>query len=145
VREYTDQHYLPAATKYHERAANKGEKSKQIVDQINSLEQKWDSMYFGKVKFETKENQHKLEIQIYFNELDPKIIEVELLANGINGEAPFIQKMMQGAKLDGKDNGYIYKTTVNSTRPLTDFTARAIPYLQNVSVPLEFSRILWQR
>ncbi len=145
VREYTEQHYLPAATKYHERAANKGEKSKQIVDQLNSLKQKWNSMHFGEVKFETIGNQYKFEGKIYFNDLDPNIIEVQLYANGMNGEAPFIQKMIQGTKLDGKDNGYIYKATLNSTRPAADFTVRAIPCLQNVSVPLEVSRILWQR
>ena len=71
VREYTIQHYLPAATTYLERAANKGKKGKQIADLLHKLNQKWGSMHFGEVKFMTIEKQHKIEVQIYFNDLDP--------------------------------------------------------------------------
>ena len=49
VREYTENHYLPALTSYMERTANNGEKAKQLNDSIIDLEQKWDSMHFGQV------------------------------------------------------------------------------------------------
>jgi starch phosphorylase len=39
VREYTEQHYLPAAAAYHKRAADKGAMGKQIVDWRHTLEQ----------------------------------------------------------------------------------------------------------
>ena len=39
----------------------------------------------------------------------------------------------------------IYRTTVPATRRATDFTARIIPALSGVSVPLEATTILWQR
>jgi len=145
VREYTGLHYIPAATAYLERAANNGAKGKQIFDQLQTLEQKWDSIYFGNVKFETAEQQHKFEIQIYFKDIDPDSIEVQLFANSINKEAPLVQKMIRGQKIEGKDNGYKYIASVNAIRPASDFTARAIPNLPNISVPLEISRILWQR
>jgi starch phosphorylase len=41
VREYTEQHYLPAAAAYRERAADKGAIGGQMVDWQHSLEQKW--------------------------------------------------------------------------------------------------------
>jgi starch phosphorylase len=145
VREYTEQHYLPAATAYLERVANNGAKGKLLIGQIQTLEKKWDSMRFGEVKFETNETQHKFEVQVYFNDLDPDTIEVQLFANGINGEVATVQKMVRGAKIEGMEKGYNYKASVAATRPAFDFTARAIPYFQNVSVPLEISNILWQR
>jgi starch phosphorylase len=144
VREYTEQHYLPAATAYLERIANKGAKGKQIIDGLHTLEQKWNSMYFGKVKYETIKQQHKFEVQIYFNDLDPDSIEIQLFADGINKEAPIVKKMTRGTKLKGDANGYLYDASVNAIRPAFDYTARAIPYLPNVSVPLEISRILWE-
>jgi starch phosphorylase len=145
VREYTEQHYLPAATAYLERASNKGLKGKQIMEKLYTLEQTWDSMRFGEVKVETIEKQHKFEVQIYFNDLNPDTVHVELFADGINGQAPIMQKMTRGTKLEGTAKGYHYNASVTSTRPASDYTARAIPYLPNVSVPLEILRILWQR
>ncbi len=145
IREYTGQHYLPASTEYLARAANKGAKGKELLNRLNSLEQEWDSMYFGDVKFETIEKQHKFEVQIYFNKLDPDSVQVELFANGIDGQPPIVQKMERGSKSEGTANGYNYFTSVTSTRPALDYTPRAIPCLPNISVPLEISRILWKK
>jgi glycogen phosphorylase len=145
VREYTMQHYLPATKAYFERAADKGEKGRQMMEKLQALEQNWDSMHFGEVKFETIENQHKFETQVYFNDLDPDTVQVELFANGINGETPKVQKMKRSTKIIGIANGYYYQAEVEATRPASDYTARAIPYLKDISVPLEISKILWQR
>jgi starch phosphorylase len=41
VREYTEQHYLPAAAAYQARVADKGAFGRQMVDWQHSLEQKW--------------------------------------------------------------------------------------------------------
>ena len=145
VREYTEQHYLPAATAYLERAANNGELGKQIMLEIQTLDQKWSAIRFGEVRHETIESQYKFEVQVYFNELDPNTIQLELFANGINGEPAIVQPMTQGEKLGGINNCYRYFAMVAVTRPAADYTARAIPSLKNVSVPLEISKILWER
>ena len=145
VREYTEQHYLPAAKAYLDRAANKGAKGKLILVWHQMLEQKWDSIHFGETKSETNETQHNFDIQVYLNDLNPDNVHVELYAKGINGEAPVVQKMTQSTRSAGSSNTYNYKTSVTSTRPASDFTARVIPYFPNVSIPLEVSRILWQR
>jgi len=145
VREYTEQHYLPAAAAYLKRAANKGESGKQIMAEIHSLEQNWPAMRFGEVRSETIESQHKFGVQVYFNELDPHTIQVELFANGINGEPAIVQQMTQSEKLEGINNGYQYYALVTATRPASDYTIRAIPFIPNALVPLEISRILWER
>jgi starch phosphorylase len=144
VREYTGQHYLPAATAYLERSVNKGKKGKQINDLLHTLEQKWDSMRFGELNSETIENQHYFDVQIYFNDLDPDTVHVELFANGINEEAPDVQKMARGKKIEGTNNGYHYDASVDSARPVSDYTPRVIPNLPGISVPLETTLILWQ-
>jgi glycogen phosphorylase len=145
VREYTEQHYLPATKAYIERAANNGALGKQINDWHHNLEQNWESMHFGEVTFKTSETQYLFDVQVFFHDLDPNTIQVELFANGMNGEAPIVQKMTQGIKLEGTANGYLYHTSVNACRPASDYTARVIPYYPDVSVPLEISRILWHK
>ncbi|MFA5971383.1 MAG: alpha-glucan family phosphorylase [Lentimicrobiaceae bacterium] len=144
VREYTEQHYLPAANAYLERAYNKGAKAKLLVEQLKNLEQKWDSIHFGEVKSEVVAAQHKFEVDVFLNDLDPDTVHVELFADGLNGEGPEVRVMTCLTKTKSFTNAYTYSASVAASRPASDYTARLIPYLSDVSVPLEISRILWQ-
>ena len=144
VREYTERHYLPGAAAYLERAANKGEKGKQLADTMQKLEQHWDSIHFGEVYVETIENQHLFEVQLFFKDLDPETLQVELFSDGLNEEAPSVQIMNRGKMVEGELTGYQYHTSVSAARPVSDFTARVIPTIPTVSVPLEISKILWE-
>ena len=145
VREYTEQHYLPAASAYHLRIANKGAISRQIVDWQQSLEQKWATLHFGEVSVATDAERHIFEVEVYLNDLDPNAVQVELYADGVNGGAPVRQEMTGIRQLAGAFGGYVYRAGVSSARPPTDYTARVIPHCDGVAIPLEDARILWQR
>ena len=112
---------------------------------MHALEQKWASLRFGEVKFETVSGQHIVEVQVYLDDLDPKAVRVELFANGIDGAEPERLEMKQVRQLVGATNGYAYCAEVPASRPVMDYTARLVPYRDDVSVPLEATRILWQR
>jgi starch phosphorylase len=144
VREYTEQHYLPAATAYHLRIANQGAMGRQMVDWQHSLEQKWATVRFGEVKAETRCEQHVFEVQVHLNDLDPKAVQVELYADGVMGGAPVRQEMKRVRQLSGAPGGYLYSAAVSAARPPSDYTARVIPHFDGVAVPLEDARILWQ-
>jgi starch phosphorylase len=145
VREYTEQHYLPAATACHLRIADKGAGGRQMVDWQHSLEQKWAMLHFGEVKVETRGDQHVFEVQVYLADLEPKAVRVELYANGINGGAPVRQEMKCVRPLAGAPGGYAYSAAVSAGRPPADYTARVILHCDGVAVPLEDAHILWQR
>jgi starch phosphorylase len=145
VREYTEQHYLPAAIALRSRVANKGASSGQMVDCRHSLEQKWGTLRFGAVKVETKGQQHVFDVQVYLDDLDPKAVEVELYADAVNGGGPTRQEMKPIRLLIGVAGGYDYSATVSASRPTGDYTPRLIPRFEGVAVPLESARILWQR
>src|SRR5436309_3665276 len=145
VREYTEQHYLPAAAAYRLRTSNKGAIGRQMVDWQHSLEQKWPTLHFGEVKVETRGEQHVFEVQVCLNGLDPKAVRVELYADGIMGSAPARQEMKRLRQLAGVPGGYVYSATVSAARPPADYTARVIPHCDGVAIPLEDARILWQR
>ncbi|MBN1312615.1 MAG: alpha-glucan family phosphorylase [Anaerolineae bacterium] len=142
VREYTEQHYLPAAATYRERAADKGAVGAQVVNWQHTLAEKWATLRFGEVTVKTDGEQHVFEVQVYLHDLDPKAVRVELYANGMNGGDPVRQEMTRARKVAG---AYIYRAAVLSMRPATDYTARLIPYCPGVAVPLEAAHILWQR
>ena len=145
VREYTQQHYLPAATAYLSRVANKGAVGKQLVDCQHSLEQKWTTLHFGEVKQETNGKQRTYEVQVYLDDIDPKSVRVELYANRVNGGSSVRQEMKCVRQLVGASGGYVYSATVSAARPPVDYTARVIPHHDGVAIPLEDARILWQR
>jgi len=145
VSEYTEQHYLPAAAAYLSRIANKGAIGRQIVDWRHSLEQKWIELRFGGLKVETKGDQHVFEVQVYFKDLHPKAVRVELYADGVNGGVPVRQEMKRARELGGESRGYLYSAAASAARPPTDYTARVIPHCDGVAIPLEDPRILWQR
>ncbi len=145
VREYTEQHYLPAASAYRERAAGKGAVGVQVVNWRRALEQKWAALRFGETKTETDGARHVFEIQVYLDDLDPEAVRVELYADGLDGNAPERVEMARVRQLVGATNGYAYRAGVPAARPVTDYTARVIPHRDGVAVPLEAARILWQR
>jgi starch phosphorylase len=144
VREYTEGHYLPAAAAYHMRAADKGALGAQIVNWQHNLEQKWDTLRFGEVKVATEGGKYVFQVDVHLGGLDPKSVRVELYADGVNRGEPEHREMRRGEPLT-EANGYIYSAQLPTTRPATDYTARVIPHHDGVAVPLELTRILWQR
>jgi starch phosphorylase len=145
VREYTEEHYLPAAAEYRMRAANKGAVGRQIVDWQHRLEQKWAALLFGEMKVETGGEQHRFEIQVSLDDLDPKTVRVELYADGARDGAPERQEMTCVRQSAGASGTYIYAAAVPAVRPSADYTPRVIPHCDGAAVPLEEARILWQR
>jgi len=145
VREYTEQHYLPAASAYRERAADQGAIGVQVVNWRHALDEKWAALRFGETKARTDGAQHVFEIQVYLDDLDPQAVRVELYADGVDGHPPERVEMERTRLLVGATNGYAYRAGVPAARPATDYTARVIPQRDGVAVPLEAARILWQR
>ncbi|TRW98943.1 alpha-glucan family phosphorylase [Candidatus Methylobacter oryzae] len=145
VREYTEQHYIPAAGAYRLRSANKCAVGRQIVDWQHDLDQKWAALHFGKIKIETRGEYHLFEVQVYFHNLDPKSVLVEIYAEDLINKPPVRQEMTLLRQLVGSSGGYVYCMAVSAARPSTDYTVRLIPYCDGMSVPLEEKRILWQR
>ena len=87
VREYAEQHYLPAASAYLARAADLGAIGVDMVAWRHALEQQWAALRFGEVKVESEAEQYAFEAQVYLDDLDPNAVRVELYANGVDGSS----------------------------------------------------------
>ena len=145
VQEYTEQHYLPAASAYRERSADKGSAGRQIVTWQENLEQKWAGLRFGGLRIETNADNHVFEVEIFLNNLAPDEVRVELYADGISDGDPVREEMKCAKTLPDTSPGCVYHARVPATRPAGDYTARVIPQRSGVAVPLESAQILWQR
>ncbi len=145
VREYTEQHYIPAASAYRQRAGNKGAAGRKIVDWRRNLAEQWNSLHFGKVKVETRGEQHVFEVEVFLHDLDPTDVRLELYADGTGESGPVRQEMNRTGRPVGASAAYVYRAAVSAARPTSDYTPRIIPHYEGVAIPLEDTRILWQR
>ena len=144
-REYVEQHYLPAAAAYLSRSANDSAIGRQMAHWHHSLQQRWATLRFGDVELETDGGNHLFEVQVFLGDLDAEELRIELCADGVMGGPPVRQEMKCVRPLTGPNNGYVYSATVSAGRPPGDYTARAVPWHEGVAIPLENTRILWQR
>ena len=145
VREYTEQHYLPAAAAFRAREAGKGAIARQMVNWQHSLEEQWSTLRFGEVQENTRGDQHLFKVQVYLGQVAPDAVRVELYADAANDGQAIRVKMKRVRRIAGAANGYLYTASVPATRSISDYTARVIPHCDGVAVPLEAVRILWQR
>src|SRR5512140_2249294 len=122
VREYTEQHYLPAAAGYRKRAADKSAVGRQVANWRNSLEQKWATLHFGELQVSTKGEKHIFRVEVCLNGLDPNAVRVELYADGINGDTPVRQEMTRVSQPTDASGSYVYSAALFLARPPTDCT-----------------------
>ncbi len=144
VRQYTEQHYLPAAAAYLERTDGNGAVGRRVVDWKRALELKWAGLHFGEMKVQTEAQQHVFEVQVHLGDLDPNAVKVELYAEGAADDGPVRHEMTSVCQLDTAGE-YVYQASAPANRPAGDYTPRLIPRYPGVAVPLEAPQILWQR
>ncbi len=143
VCEYTEKHYLPAASAYRERSADHGSKGLELVNWRRDLEQKWGTLRFGELKLTTEGLQRVFEIRLYLGDLDPESVQVELCSNGDDGAGMDILEMKRVHQPMEATNGYVYRAEVSGDRPSDDYTARVIPHHEGTVISLEVGHILW--
>ncbi len=145
VREYTQNHYLPAAKMYRERTERDGALGEQLRAWSRQIEQRWTGLRFGDLKVEKEKDLLLFTVHVYFGELDPNAVKVELYAEGVAGGESIHQEMQRDQPLVGSVNGYAYSSVVPADRSANDYTPRIIPHKEGAAVPLEAGQILWQR
>ena len=145
VREYTEQHYLPAAAAYRERAADKGAIGGRIVAWRHRLDDAWGAVHFGEMQVETRGNWHAFEVAVHLDDIDPASVRVELCAQGTPGGASVRQEMKRVRRIEDSPGAHLYSAGVAADRSPADYTARVTPHCDGIAVPLEATRILWQR
>ena len=146
VREYTEGHYLPAATSYRQRTADHGVLGRKIADWRRALDQRWDALRFGSLRVQVQPDGHEVEIELFLNGVDPTAVRVQLYANADKGPDSHREMARVRAAPDpSSPDVYRVTLTLPSSSSIGDYTARVVPAYPDVSVPLECARIKWQR
>jgi starch phosphorylase len=143
VRQYTEDHYLPAAKAFRERASNGGARGARLLRWRGELQKHWSCLRFGSATVERIDDEYAFQVQAFLDELDPDAVSIELYADEANGDRPQLHPMVRGDRLVGSANGFVYHSRIPANRPATDYTPRLVPCHEGALVPLEAPFILW--
>jgi glycogen phosphorylase len=143
VRQYTDEHYIPAAAAFRRRAEKQRSLGVDLLNWQAQLAKHWSMVRFGSATVEQKEGQFVFQVQVFLDGLDPEAARVELYAEGRNADVPVTQPLNRGEHLVGSANGFTYTVLIPATRPAADYTPRVVPRHSGAFVPLEAAFILW--
>jgi len=145
IREYTEEHYLPAANGHRERAAANSGLGISLLLWQQQIARNWHTVSLGTVGVETHDGMHVFHVQVFPGALKPDEIKVELYADSVHGEKPTLAAMTACKACVDSNGALIYSAQVSAARPASDCTARITPYHASASLPLEAEQVLWQR
>jgi starch phosphorylase len=144
IREYTEYHYLPAASGYHGRAAWDSKVGASLLQWQRDISRHWNAVRFGKVDIKTRDGQHFFGVEVSLGGLHPDEVKVELYAGPIEEEDSAVVAMTPRDPDVDFSGTQTYSAELPANRPASDYTPRLTPNHANASVPLEASQILWQ-
>jgi starch phosphorylase len=145
IREYTESHYLPAASGYRDRVADNGAIGSNLLQWKQDIDRHWSTVHFVGMQINTHDGKHFFQVDIAHGSLTPEHLRVELYADSADGQCDSCEVMnLSGPCADTPDT-FTYLAEVSATRPASDYTARIVPYHPNALVPLEANQIIWQR
>jgi starch phosphorylase len=145
IREYTEDHYLPAASGYRERGAEDSALGITLLHWQQDMEQHWGKVRFGPVEISTHDDQHFFQVELSLGVLTPDQLQVELYADSVEEGKPASEVMTVPKPHADSPGVFTYSLHVPATRPASDYTVRIVPHHPNAFVPLEAGQITWQR
>jgi starch phosphorylase len=146
IREYTENHYLPAASGYRDRAAGEGALGDSLLQWQRRISQHWSSVHFGSMEAKTQDGQQVICVQVFPGGLTPDELIVELYAEpNQNGALVAVEILMAYKASANPGSALLYSAEIPARRAASDYTPRIIPHHPGASVPLEAGQILWQR
>jgi starch phosphorylase len=92
IREYTESHYLPAASRYRDRAADDGALGSSLLQWKQDLERHWSTVRFVKCGSTHHDGQHFFQADVAPGSLTPDHLRVELYADRKSREVALVSK-----------------------------------------------------
>ena len=143
IREYTENHYLPAAARYKERAANNGVLGAGLLQWQQEMERHFGSVRFGALKVESLDGRSRFQVEVLPGDVAANDLRVELYARGVSGGGPVVEAM-SADQASASAGVLLYSVEVDATRPASDYTPRVLPRRPPGLLPLESTQILWR-
>jgi starch phosphorylase len=145
IREYTEDHYLLAASRFTARAAGGHALATELGEWKKEVDQHWNDLQILRADIETRDGQHHFRAQVGCGALDRNSFQVELYALPANGDGKTLHTMPPCNTCSELANPQTYAVKLPAIRPASDYTVRVVPFHPAAAVPLEAEQIRWQR
>jgi starch phosphorylase len=136
--EYVDRCYGPAEIDLSARLADGARSARAIDEWARRLTTNWRTLRFGRLAAKQTEQGTEIEIEVFFGELSPDDVAVQLYAEGDECIA-----MANAGSLPGTANGFQFRSLLPAGRPASRYTPRLVPISNLAAVPHELSLITW--
>ena len=93
VREYTENHYLPATSGYLERAARDSALGVTLLEWQQDIARHWNTAHIGTLDIKTHDGQHFFRVEVFPGGLNPDELSVELYADPVQGAGSILEGM----------------------------------------------------
>lgn len=143
LQDYVEKAYLPCAASYRRRATETAALPRDLESWARRLAQHWSGIRFGDVTVAHENRRLDISVPVFLGGIGPDEVRVELYADPETSSEPFVQEMRAIEPAGGAANAFVYRATVETTRPARHFTPRIVPFHPEARLPIELPLILW--
>jgi starch phosphorylase len=136
------EYYAPLSDAYRRRVAGGGARARALERAVRSLAGHWNDIAFGPLRFESVDGEQRAALTVSLGALDPAHLRVELYADA-TATHPVESIEMQLAPVAGPPGTFACVAVLAFPRPPQDYTARVVPSIPDLSVPIECALISW--
>ncbi len=145
MQNYVEQTYLPLANGMQARSQDNYERARDLNEWWRAVSRRWPTLHIGTPAITRAGDTWHVSVAVYMGEVPPSWVRVEMFADARDELEPEVIVLHQERPMAGSMNGYIYSGAMETTRPATDYTARAVAFHPDAQLPLELPLITWQR
>lgn len=143
MREYVELLYLKACETYRARVREGAGLARDLAQWEQRISAHWQELHLGALEASADGDPRRFRIPVYLGEVEPDWVRVQLYAEKTADENVTIRDMTRKDAIAGAKRGYFYEVDVSTTRPLSDFTVRILPYHPDAMLPAELPLIRW--
>jgi starch phosphorylase len=141
VRQYVEEHYLPAAHRYHALASDHLARAKALAGWEAAVGAHWSEVRIEEAGVEEENGALHFRAHVRLGALRPEDVTVQIFADPRDGARPELQPMTPKAADSG---AYCYEGQVPALRPPGDYTIRLLPRHPDAHQPLDLPLVLWE-
>ena len=145
VRQYAQSYYLPALQGFRSRISQGAARAQQLAAWSTRLHAHWPNIHWGSISFAPEDAGTLVCVQVYLGDIQADDVCVQLYADPVAEHPGYCRAMSRSEPIPGARNGFVYRLTLTSERPLEHFTPRVIPNPALAEIPMECPLVRWRQ
>lgn len=141
VRQYVEEHYLPAARRYQCLSAEGLAGAKRLLAWETAAREHWGEVRIEEVSVQPQDGEYRFSARLGPGSLGPDALAVQFYADPLDGATPEIVPL----ELKGTGDGACwYEGRAPAARPAEHYTLRLLPLHPDAHLPIDLPLVLWE-